>query len=208
MVTDAPALGGDMAELEGDVAASDKRDPLRQLFQVEELVAAGQMLFANDVQADRPRAGRNHHLRPFEDVVAHLNRAFIDKPRTAVKGFDARFQEAILPLLRERVRKRRLEADQLRPIDPNVPRDAPTRHPGAPVDDLRRTRQNLLRITAPEPTGAPEGPGIDDRHLLARRPATQRRRRARLPRPDHDKVKHLLHDRSSWWVRGQAPCTR
>jgi hypothetical protein len=64
MVTDAPALGGDMAELEGDVAASDKRDPLRQLFQVEELVAAGQMLFANDVQADRPRAGRNHPCVP------------------------------------------------------------------------------------------------------------------------------------------------
>ncbi len=186
-----------VAELEGDVAASDERDPSGQLLQVKKLVAAGEMVLPLDAQPGRPRAHCYDQVIAVEHVPADLDRTLVKETCPPVEGLHPCVDETVLALLGERVRECGLETDQLRPVDAQVPGDASALHAAPPIDDLGRSHQHLLGVTAPQPARAAEGPGVDHRHRPSGRPALQGRRRAGFSRSDHDDLKGLLHHPSS-----------
>ncbi len=91
--------GSNVCEFEGDATATDEHDPGREMLEIEELGACGQVLFAGNVQCSVPRSARDHDVAADQRVVAHLQSSPVDEARTPMHHANARLGEAPLVLL-------------------------------------------------------------------------------------------------------------
>src|SRR5712692_10897361 len=64
--------GGDVRELERDVAASDEEDATRQALELKELRAAGQEFLTGDSLGGAARASRDDHVATDQRLALHL----------------------------------------------------------------------------------------------------------------------------------------
>jgi hypothetical protein len=83
--------GREMSEFERNITAADEYDAGRQLVQFQKLFTRDRMLCARDFQIHRPGFRRDHQIRAFEKIVAHLNGRGTDESRTAMKCGDFPF---------------------------------------------------------------------------------------------------------------------
>src|SRR5438094_1914380 len=184
-----------MRELEGDVTAADKDNPLGQLIEFHELVAVRQVLFAPNIERRRPGARRHDNVLGLKHVITDLNRCLAYKSRSAVNGFDPCFEEAALSRRRERIRESSLEADECMPVNQGVICEAFPLQAPRPVNCLSGTDKDLFGITATLPASAAKRSAIDYRDSPTRCPAASRNRGARFARPDDYQVERLVHRR-------------
>src|SRR5262249_40148863 len=94
--------GGDVRELEGNVATADEHDPSGQTLELEDLGARGQVPFARDVQRRMPRPARDHHVPSTERLVADPQAGPINETRPPVQYPDTRLRQTVLVLLGHR----------------------------------------------------------------------------------------------------------
>ncbi len=128
-----PGSRGDMGELGGDVASADQHDPARQAFHLKEALVVDQVLLAGDAQLHRLRPGRQNDVPGLQCFAIDLNSTRANEASPPVEGRDAAFGEALLLLVRHRVRKAALERQQLVPVDPHVALDSLAAHPSGVV---------------------------------------------------------------------------
>src|SRR5713226_5501708 len=174
-------------KLEGNIPASDEQHSLRKFIKLEELVARRKMLFAGNLQARRSLPGRNHHIAALQNLLAHLNCGWADETSATMECRDAGLRKPLLPVLRNRLRERTLEAHQLLPINPELlALNSLTLHATTPINHLRSAHKRLFGIASTQRTSTPKRPRIDNRDLPSGQAAPRRYRRRCRPCSDRD----------------------
>src|SRR5207237_2990219 len=123
-----------------------------------------QMLRAGNPKFDRLGARRDEEVAALECRAIDAHHVSVSEPGTTVEGVDALLGVVVLTLMRNRIGERALEGDQLRPVDPDITGHAAAAHAPHAVQRLGTGDQHLLRIAAPQRTGAAEWSEIDDRY--------------------------------------------
>jgi len=91
--------------------------------------------------------------------------------------------------LRERIGKRPLESNQIRPIDSCIAiLDTLSAHSALRIDDFRRADQHLFWIATTQPTSSAIWTRIGNRDLPAGSAALRRRRGTGFTCPNHNEI--------------------
>jgi hypothetical protein len=98
-----------VGELERNIAAADQQHTLREMLEVEELVAGHGVLAAGEGKPDRLRAGGDHDMARAQAVVANRDCGLVEEARGAFECGDAGLGETLLSAGRHRVGEAALE---------------------------------------------------------------------------------------------------
>ena len=159
----------DVGELEGDEAAADHHDPPGELLELEEPIARDHVLLAGHPQLHGRGARSDEDVSGLQRPSVHVERVATAEGRAAMERLDPLFSESGLDDRRPRIGEAALEGHQAAPGDGGVPPDdALAFQAPDPVERLRSSDEDLLRVTAPQGAGAPVGPVVDDRDVPAR----------------------------------------
>jgi hypothetical protein len=154
-----PRPGGDVGELERNVAAAHEDDVGRKVLEIEELIAGGQPFGTGKFQGHRRGAGSDEHATTDQAVVADGQRGGAHEPGAAVKLLDPDPGPGLLGPLRRLVDHGMLEPHELRPVEGEPIRRYPlTDEVTRVVDRLRGADKDLLRHATAQRAGSPEGP--------------------------------------------------
>src|ERR1700730_11205977 len=147
------------------------------------------MLRAWNLELDRFGTRSDEEVAGFECRAVDDHAVSICESRLPVEGVDTLLGVAVLTPLRNRIGERAFEGNQLRPADPDMTRHASAAHAPHAVNRLNTRDQHLLRITAPQRTGAAERSEIDDRGAPASGAHTHRsHHRCRASSNNHEVV--------------------
>src|SRR5260370_31825750 len=141
------------------------------------------MLCTRNPELDRLGPRSDEEMATFECGAIDRHRVSASESCMTVVGVDVLLGVAVFTLLRNRIRECALEGDQRRPVDLDIASHAVVVHAHAAVHRLGAGDQPLLRIAAPQRTGATEGPKIDDRDAPAGSTRTAAWSRAANPKP-------------------------
>src|ERR1051326_1197077 len=160
---------GNVRKLEGDVSASDKHDPMRQLFQLQEAIALRYVLLPRNIQLPRFRPGCNHDIAAFQYVGADFNRSGANKACPAMEDVYAYLGQTSLLMSWQGNRERSLEAHEFRPFNSNIVSvDSPLVHPPDPINEFTGANQNFLRIASAQRACSPKRSEINNCYIPAR----------------------------------------
>src|SRR5260370_37341310 len=103
-----------------------------------------QMLRAWNLERDRLGARGDEEVAAFECRAIDHHHVSASEPRRTMEGVDALLGVAVLALLRNRIGKRALKGDQLRPVDPDITRHTAAAHAPHAVHCLGTGDQHYL----------------------------------------------------------------
>src|SRR5262245_7635900 len=108
--------GGDVRELEGNVAAANKNDSVRQLIQLAKFIALCDLLLTINIQSSRTGSRSNMHEAAGQNIFAYLQFCAIDKARAAMESSDSGFSESFIPGFGHGICEGSFEMHQRRPV--------------------------------------------------------------------------------------------
>jgi hypothetical protein len=85
----------DMRKLKGNIPASDKQNPPRELVQLQELIACRKVLGARNLQICRYLPRRNNDIPSRQCLFPYLYRSWTREARPTMEGCDAGFNESV-----------------------------------------------------------------------------------------------------------------
>src|SRR5215469_8870666 len=185
----------DMSELKGDIPASYENDPFGQVFQLQELLTGGYVLFSRNAQLSRHRTGGNDNVTTFQHVVSHTDGCGTCKACATVKCFYPSLHKALFAVLGHRIGERAFETHSLCPLNSRAVRaNTSLVHPAGPVQHVCRPHEHFLRVASPQGAGAAKRPRIHDGDLPTRGSAFIGDARSPRTSPQYDKIEFLWHD--------------
>ncbi len=155
----------DPGELDGDVAAADDDEAVRQLGHVERLVRAHDVLDAGNVRRRRPAAGGDEDLLGGDAAPVDLDGMGIRQPAGAFDELDVVVSENAPVDALQTVEFGVLALDQHTPVDlrRHVEPPAVAERVLEVVGEVRGVDEQLFRHTAADDAGAADAALLDDR---------------------------------------------
>src|ERR1700732_3549842 len=98
-----------MRKLKGDIPASDKEYPPRELVQLQELITGRQVLSAGNLQICRYLPGRNNHVPCLQCFFPYLYRSWTNEARPTMERCDSSFREPLFAAFWNGLREGTLE---------------------------------------------------------------------------------------------------
>src|SRR4029077_2795340 len=185
---------GNVSKLEGDVSASDKHDPKRQFFQLQEAITFRYVLLPRNIQLLWFRPGCNHDMAAFQYVTADSYRSGANKACPAMEDLYACLSKTLLLMSRHGIRERSLEAHKFRPFNAKILSvDPPPYHPPDPIDEFAGASQNFLRIASAQRACSPKRSEINNSYSPTGGATLKSNGFCRRAGTDYDDIEFLFH---------------
>jgi hypothetical protein len=139
-----------MRKLKGNIPASDKQNPARELVQLQELITCREVLGARNLQICRYLPRRNNDVPSLQCFLPYLNRSWTGEARPTMERCDARSGESVFAPFWNGLGERTLETHQLGPINLYLRGlNSFSFHSTSPVNGFGSPDQHFLWVASP-----------------------------------------------------------
>ena len=98
-----------MRKLKGDIPASDKQNPPRELVQLQELITCRKVLSAGNLQICRGLSGRNNDVASYQCLFPYSYCCWTSEARPTMERCDVGFRKLVFATFWNRLSERTLE---------------------------------------------------------------------------------------------------